>query len=82
MENKVEVRNLTTEVAEAMEIDLGSWNMLRKAEGYKKRLLLQRDKMRRAVRKGILTPAAADRWLKLCKTSVEDDSLAYCEYAD
>ncbi len=78
MEKKAENRNLSTEIAEAMELDLGSLDMIRKAKVYKKRLRLQRDKMRRAVRRGILSQATADRWIKLCRTSVEADNLAYC----
>lgn len=79
MEKRAENRNLSTEIAEAMEIDLGSLDMIRKAKVYKKRLRLQRDKMRRAVRRGILSQATADRWIKLCRTSVEADNLALCE---
>lgn len=79
MEKRAENRDLSTEIAEAMEIDLGSLDMIRKAKVYKKRLRLQRDKMRRAVRRGILSQATADRWIKLCRTSVEADNLALCE---
>lgn len=79
MEKRAENRDLSTEIAEAMELDLGSLDMIRKAKVYKKRLRLQRDKMRRAVRRGILSQATADRWIKLCRTSVEADNLALCE---
>lgn len=79
---KAENRNMTTEIAEAMELDLGSLDMVRKARVYKKRLRLQQDKLRRAVRRGVLSEAVAKRWMKLCQTSVEADNLALCEGLD
>ena len=82
MMTKAENRNMTTEIAEAMELDLGSLDMLRKAKVYNKRLRLQRDKMRRAMRRGILSQATADRWTKLCRTSDAADNLALCEGLD